>query len=58
MKEIKMSFNSKNGKTIIKNVPENIAAYYIRQGWQEVKEVKEQKPKIEPKSSFSNRESD
>jgi hypothetical protein len=34
MKEIKMSLKNKDGKTIIKNIPENLASLYKMQGWE------------------------
>ena len=42
MKEISMSKKNKDGKEIIKKVPENIASTYANIGWKIVKENSKQ----------------
>lgn len=46
--ETKMEFKNEDGKTIIKNIPNNLVSQYENMGWKVVKkENKEEKANIE-----------
>lgn len=48
MKEVKMKFKNEDGKTIEKNIPENLVSNYLMIGWEI---VKENKPLVKDKSN-------